>query len=426
MTVNEFNAKISLPAYCDGLGIKGYDYVKVPRFGWFAFTKDYSEVLSLCDMIGKRDFTKDVTYIIKEKKEYHEFSIMYTERGVIKLTNDFKNLIQVDKFYKACVGAFYEQQVNYQSSPVIMDEELKRQGMPLFHKAGLGVITKEIFDEYSSIFNLGNKYLNKVIIPSFHTPKHFCSLEAIDIDDTKKTQRIYYNLEKGWYGRVNTDIIQSVNNLKFVEGATWDKKLDLWSSKVIDIDIAVDPGLCLKIWVEANNTMFRDSPLRVIEQAGKAGMLKYHLKDLSYAQVKLLERRFGNDLLSIWKQQTTEEIQIGNLKFITKDGQYYIQQGERIDELTNFTVKVLKIVKKGDTFFRHGYITYNENDYPFEFDNKYFLSVKGFMKNIHNFFFQQGIGMPIFYTAYQSYILEVVNKSCRDIPIESNLTRLPS
>ena len=32
----DFNSRINLQAYCDSEGIKGHDFVRLPRFGWFA------------------------------------------------------------------------------------------------------------------------------------------------------------------------------------------------------------------------------------------------------------------------------------------------------------------------------------------------------------------------------------------------------
>ena len=423
MTINDFNSRINLPLYCSDLGVKGYEFLKIPRFGWYAYNKDYSEVFDIFDFISWKDAPKAITHLIKEKKQYQDFTITYTERGVTNTVNDFKNRILMKSFYNDCVSAFHERNISLQGRKVVAFDEMQTLGYTNFHRSGIGAIDTNVMAEHIKHVPLIRTFQNKLLIPSFCTPKHICSLEIVDFDDLKKCHSFYTAVEKGWYGQVNKNIVGSLDRLKWVEGATWDKKLDFWLSSPVDLDLSLNPNQCLKIWIEAQNASFRKSPLDVIEQNGKEEQLKHYLKDLNYTQVKQLEKRFGHDLLGLWRNQTHEEINIGKMKFLKKDSRYYVQRGEIMEEFTNFTVTVTKIIKKGNNFFRVGYITYEEREYPFEFNNDYFLTPTGFMKNLCRFFFNHGIGIPVVYSALQAFLIDIINRSGgNDVVIERQET----
>jgi len=392
--------------------MKGLRYIKLPKFGWFAFDETLSSIRALYDLGDQDSIVAFFQYLIKEKKQYHEVGITYSEMSIIRLSNDYYIYKGMQAFHNSCIEELHNGQLFHDGKYINLAKFLKDEGKEAFLNTGLGLITDKTIK--ASTANLPITIKNKLIIPTYCTPQHPCSFEAFTMAQLHKRDTVYINSEKGWYGKLDNTILSDFNKLQYNDGCTWDYKADYWMSKPVDIDTSMDVTQCIKIWTEAKRTIFTNSPLDIIEINKKVPSLKHNLKNLNYNQIKELEKRFGADLLSYWQNQQFEEISIGQLKFIQKDKQYYVERNGVVEEFTNFTMDIHKVVKKDDRYVRIGCISFYDHYIPFEFDNRVFLSCKAFLKRLNEFFFENNIGIPIILNSYQGMIIDVINRFNRN------------
>lgn len=420
MTINDINSKVNLPAYCEIKGLTGYQFKKVPKFGWFAYTKNYDEVKSLFDFIPRNELLDELTYIIKEKKNIHDFRMLYSETYMGAILKDYGRYILINKLHKEAEALYNETKALVNGVSVNLRDELVAAGQGKFLQVRPGLLNKTLIDS-SQFRSLGipTRGINRTLIPTYCSPKHICSLEYCKHGDIVNRTTLYLNEEAGWVGTsLEGTVCGDARTLQWKDGFVWEKKADIWTNKVVDIDAKMSVADCLRIWREAQNTMFRTSPLDVIEVNKKEGEIKQHIRELSQGQIAQLEKRFGIEFLNIWKNLNFQEVYLGRVKFIQKDSHYYMQVGEAVDEFTNFTVTIERIIKRGSAYYRAGYISYEDNIVPFELENHHFLSSKGLVRKLCEVFFDHGIGIPVVYNAYQSFLIDVVNRFNRNVKIE--------
>lgn len=421
MTVNDINSKINLPAYCADNGITGFEFKKLPTFGWFAYTKNYDQVNTLFDFIGANKILAELTYLIKEKKNLHEFRLVYSETCMSLVVRDFLRLCEIKDMHSMAMEAYRLPKASIRGNPINLYEELHKQGQAQFLQTQPGLLTPDIINNKRfTIVNVPRQMSNKTIIPTYCAPGKLCSLEVFDHDNALKRQTLFLNGEKGWIGKDLKGIVtDDIRSLQWKEGIVWESKADHWINNVMEIDGKTTVPNCLTIWREAKNTKFKSSPLDIIEIHRREGEIPQYLRELSQGQVAILEKRFSKDFLKIWKNQNIETINIGHLEFTQKDNHYYISSKNHTDEFANFTVHIEKIIKRGGLFFRIGHINYENHVVPFELEHSHFLSSKGLAKKIGEIMFEQGVGIPIIYNAYQSYLIDVINRFNRGVLIET-------
>lgn len=425
MNVNNFNCKLNLPSFFDTLGKTGYQFLKLPNFGWYAFNSDLSDIRNCFDNIfedirNETEVTSFISDLIKNKKHLFDFHVTWSDTLVTKLFNHIQLLSRLKQFYNAAQAELYEGQAYLNGKYLNLSKQLKAQGMEAFLDAGIGLVTDRVISSLSRYIAFPPGIKNKIIVPSFCTPKHIASYDIVGIKDTVDSRAsLYINGERGWYGNLNNPlIVSSIQKLVTVKGVTWDYKLDYWINKQLELDPSLTVTDCINIWTQARRAQFNASPLDIIQQSGEVEKIKYHLKELSLNQLRELEQKFQVKLFDSWRAQKSEEVDIGNLRFVKKDNQYWIITSRgRMEEFTNFTVEIQSILKKNNAFYRKGVIAYGKQEIPFEFENRVFLQPKMFVKTINTFFLERGIGLPIILTSYLGYLLDVINRMNREVPI---------
>lgn len=426
MNINEFNSKINLPYLFEAAGKRDYSFVKLPTFGWFAYNKDFSDIRNLFDnMIENTDSDSEIfsfcSDLVKEKKQYFDFHINYSELGFKKLANHFKLIYKMKEFMAACRTELIEGQAFVDGKYTNLSKQYIANGMEAILDTGIGLCTERVLNAYSKFVKLPYALKNKIIIPSFATPKHICSYEYCAIKNivTRKND-LFTNVEKGFYGNVNNPkIYGSFSKLTTNRGFTWDKKANPWINKPIAIATDLTIHDYLKIWIEGKDKTFVNSPLDIIEATNNTHLIKFNLKDLNLAQVDTLQQRFSLNLVEHWQQQTIETINLGCLKFVKRDGCYWIEYANgKIDEYTNFTIDLTRIVKKGEEIYREGFVNFGNTQLAIRWEDAIFQSPKKLVKKIHELFMSSGLGLPLVMSNYVNFIPDIVNRFNRNVKIE--------
>lgn len=426
MTVNEFNCKVNLPYVYELCGKVGYQFVKLPHFGWYAYNKDYSEVRQFFDgqfanVSDRKAVSAVLTDLLKNKKHYFDHHVYYTDMAVNQLYADIFLMHKMHEIYRYSQGEILNQPALIDKQPVQLVDKLSESGMPFAIEAGIGLCTPRLvkFAEQNKI-PMSSRHHYKLIVPTFSTPKHISSLEYCTIANLQTDRTVFWqNFERGWYGNIQNNIlVPNFAGVTTTKAITWDHKLNYWMTSPLILHHSLNTAECLRIWTQAKLVKFDKSPLRAIAQSQDPDQLRNYLKDLSIAQVEELEKYFGIQLLESWKNQKQEECSIGDLTFVRKDNQYWvIRRNGEYEEFTNFTMTITRIYKQESEYFREGFITYGNQDYAFVFPNSNFTSAKVFTTIIHDFFMKSGIGVPIISVRYKHYLLDIIARFNRSIPV---------
>ena len=411
MTSSDLCSRINLQAFCDANKLTGFSFVKMPRFGWFAINQVDGTIQTLIDFIPKQELVAFCTDLIVEKQQYHDGRIYYNEQGIIRLANDIRILLTYKKFHMDCMTEFMEGQHYVGGYAGNLNQTFERNGMAAFKNTGVGLVTGPVLQTYKKLLYLDDSLKNKLVIPTWCTPQHFCSFEYCAVDAPTNRHTFFIHGEKGWYGKPVDTVYGNFSNLLTHDGCTWDKKVDYWVEKPLALDDSLAVNQCLQIWTEARNAKFKRSPLDVIEANGGVAKLKFNVSNLTLNQITELQKKFDIQLKELWEAQKQSQVEMGRLTFIAKNMRYYVQTSAgTIQEFTNFLMEVNRIYKKEDKFYRQGIIYYEGKEVEFEFPNDDFLSVKNLTRALNNFFLTHGIGVPIVSTTYRSFLLDVINK----------------
>jgi len=413
MTSSDFNSRINLQAFCDNNGVKDQTFIKMPRFGWFAVSATDGQIRTLIDFLPLDDIVPFCTDLILEKPQYHEGKIFYNEIAVARLCNDIRIQLTLRRMHQDLMTEFNEGEVRTDGKTGSLAKMFKENGMEAFAATGVGYMSDSIFNTYYTPLTLPRHVRGKLILPTWCSPSHFCSLESAKVSAPLQRHTFFINGEKGWYGKPEKMIYGNLSNLLTHHGCTWDRKLDYWVNKPIGLHDKLQVNQCLQIWTQAQNIRFKQHPLDIIEGAKEQGKLKNNLGGLNYVQLSELEKRFGMKLEGSWQAQKQAYVTIGHIKFVAKDMRYYVEGHDgQLQEFTNFSMEIncIKRNKTNQQFYRTGVIYHEGKQEPFELLNEHFLTVSAFVRAINNFFLSRGIGIPIISSSYRGYLLEVINR----------------
>ena len=420
MTLNDINSKVNLPSVVRG-ELNGYQFIKIPVFGWFAFNSNRSEILALYDKATPEPDTSIYKKFSLNEPEHQEFKFTYSEHVDNRFRNNFNDYMNWKRFWnlsriEANRGGKYFIDGKYHPLVDLINEK----GYPHMLKAGIGLINDTVLSD-SSVreLNLPSKLHNKLLIPSFCTPKHACSLEVASLDSMNVKKCIWTNGERGWYGNLGGMVVNNFEETLTLGGFTWDKKCDYWLDWVVDVSEKLNIQECLRIWAEAKNARFNKSPLdRILESDGKEHIVDY-IATLSYSQINELEAKFEIPLLNTWKNLQYKEVTLNGFRVVKKNDVYLIGKNNAAnEEFTNFTMDISKFIKRGESFFRLGHFNYKDSSIPFEFPESTFSSSKRLFDAIHAFFLKSGMPIPVITSNYKFILLDVVNRFSPDIPLE--------
>ncbi len=406
---------------CRRLGINDFQFIKVPKFGWFAYNQNRSHIVHLFQLFSDAEVLKLFRRFTTEDIVYQDFTMLYSEASEAKLYRDYTQMrLWASVFKDACAEAV-SGHLSYTGNSVKLHKFLKDNGMSALTKTPIGLLTPKVMTKYKNIkWEETDKY--KLVVPTYCTPMHACSYELFNVKELSLKRPLFTNGEKGWYGTVDGMICSDFQEMALFGGCTWDKKLDLWTQRPVDLSPDLGARDRLKIWAGAINTQFAESPLRGIVAQGLQDEVKLHCRELTAKQIKHAEQELGVHLFDHWVGLQEREIQIGDLKFTEQSDKYFVHRRGRtgVAEMTNFTVTIDKLVKSNHQFFRQGTINYQGTSTPFIFDEMIFGSYRALEKGIRAFFVNHGLGIPIILNSHRKYLMDIVDRFNQHAPVETS------
>lgn len=385
-------------------------FTKLPIFGWVAY-KD-SNIYSIFDFFSTDDRSKLYKIFTTDKTQYQTFKFSYSEMIESKLNANYEYLLSWKEAYKLSIEEFHTSKIRYENQYVKGSTLLDELGLNNLSSIGLGLITRKLTEKFSFL-NWTTDCLNKFLLPSFYTPVNVCSLEALDLN--LKSQELFKNEERGWYGSVNKAIVKDLKELSFKNGNTWDYKCDYWQDRIIDLSENLDNETLIRVWTESKKTKFKEHPAKKLNP----DTIKDNAHKLSYSQVKEIEELFNIELFDYWQQLKEQEIEFGGSLFRSTSDGYFIIKQNKTNQLTNFTMTITSITKEDSNFFRIGFIYYKNQEIPFKLNQNIFNSYHTFNKSITEFFLNAGLGIPLLSGDFSRSILEVINKFNENTKIET-------
>jgi hypothetical protein len=422
MTVYEFNSKINLPSFCLASGIKGLQFKKIPKFGWFGFNEDKSVIVNIFQIFPEKSVMDIYRILTLDKPQYQESRMVYSELTDCKIKSSWFATFSYHQLLQAAINEAKEGKMYVDGIKVKVSNFLDEEGLPQLLANNVGVINSRIYDlkEFKHLgLNEGSK--DKLLLPSYATPLHPCSFELVDPRDIQKRTELFTNREKGWYGQLGNCIVSDISELGFMQGNTWNQKCDFWNDKIINLSPRLNEEQCLRIWTEAHHTTFTKSPLDIILENKAEKNLHYYIKNLTAIQIKELEEKTNTQLIDVWKKQQEEEAQIGNLRFIRRNNRYYVERYNTVEqEYTNFAIKITKIKQRNGFYYQTGFVYYNDQEVPFEIEDKAFRSPNGFMNALRKFFLESSLGVPNVLPTYKHYLANVICKFNPEIEVDNS------
>ena len=423
MLLNSFNSKINLPSVVSKLGINTseYDFVKVPLFGWYAKSKNSDFVGNIFDFFHVNDWKKLYGTACRDFSDCFDFKLPYSEYAERALYRDQTKIMQYQSVWLMSVQEAQTARARMGDKVVYFREMLEELGMPALIANKFGYMTEKVMKLFPKM-ELDNKYRYKktVLIPSFCSPKHICSLEVAKLHDLQQRELLFMNGEYGWYGASGSEVVRDLNELKIKLGNTWNYKNDYWNKKPVGLSEMLGTEQLIKIWSEASYSKFDQNLLELI--IGKQGddELKNHVSMLNYQQVRELERNSGQALIDYWMKGREEQFTVQGRTYIKRDKAYYLLKKGEEEQLTNFTLDVLEIRKKeDDEFVWCGMVYYENHAVPFELEDKYLLSCHLFTKGLRKMFLNLGLGIPFINEKYVRQLMTMIQLTCYNVKIQA-------
>jgi len=418
MTVNSFNNKVNLYKFCQKRGVKVFDVVKLPNFGWFCINSDRSLIRGIADFAESEEEMIDIIrYICLDNKELLDFPINYSSVMESKIVKDFSYHRMWKSFWHEANQAFETRRMRLGANKeAALKPFLKTQmGWIGVDDLKMGAVNTSILQKYSRL-GLPPSVSGKLIIPSFYTPQHISSLHTI-IPQTTEMHTIYKNGERGWFGDLKGKLVGNVDNIAKFGGFTWEAKVDHWlpfNDKPTELHYTVSPEEAVKIWREAKSSEFdmlltdrvdevADESIEGVRQVTTKFQLS-EVKELSDALPRL-------GILEYWRKAQTDEILLGGKLRVVREAEGYAifnAEGEK-EIVTNFTVDILRLTLKGKKHFREGHINVNGASFPFEFPEDCFDSSKRLYSAIKAHFLRCGIGIPMILPRGRGILLDAIN-----------------
>lgn len=420
MNCNSFNSKVNLPKFCAKMGYTDYQFKKLPTFGWFAYNKDKSFVGNIFDLVSQKDKEYLYSLISKNKPEYLDFDLAYSDMTESKLKY---NLLEIQLWTAAYAYSKKEMdhyKISYKGKRYLLKDVMIENGFGGIAVNNVGVITNAVIEKFKMLPWPKGHITGRLLVPTFCTPNHICSLEYCSWDEPVNMLPLFMNDEKGWYGNINHKyVVADIKELWTTPGFTWDYKADFWTpDSVVTLSEHLNVNGTIKIWTTAENTAFDRSPLEHIVDSNNLEELKHHIGQLSLKQIQEAEKITGEKLISYWQKARESQVQIGSRTFTRRDNRYWVYKKGRLEEVTNFAIEVHKIYKNGDKFYRRGNILYADQIVPFEMDEKFFTTNHLFHRGIKEKFLSAGIGVPIVHPDFFGKALLLIDSFNAGVEVE--------
>jgi hypothetical protein len=423
MNINQFNSKVNLPKFCAKLGYDDYQFIKIPTFGWFAYNHDKSFIGNIFDIVSQKDREYLYALISKDKPEYLDFDLSYSSIVETSIKYDIYATQLWTAVYAYAKKELETYRINYKGKRVRLKEVLLENGFGALLTNNVGIITTTLMEKFNMLPWPKRELRGKILIPSFFTPMHIASLEYCSWDEPTDIQPLWLNDEKGWYGNIeHRTVVSSLRELWVASGNTWDYKVDYWYPKnIVTLSDSINVGDAIRIWTEANNTTFNQSPLAKIIENGKVDELKHHIGNLTYQQLQEVETLTGEALVETWKKAREHQVHIGSYVFTRRDNCYWVFKKGKLEQVTNFAIDINKIIKqKNGKFSRHGTLFFGNTGIPFEMDERYFTTNYMFQRGIKDKFLTSGLGVPIIHPDFFNKALLIIDSFNQGVELDTS------
>lgn len=424
MLLNSINSKINLPGVVSKLGANtsDYEFVRVPSFGWYARSKEGDFVGNVFDFFPIGDWRKLYRVLCRDFSDCFDFKLPYSEFAEKSL---FKNQTKIMQYQSAWLMSMQEAntaRARFHDKVIYFKAMLEELGMPELINNKFGYLTERVVKQFPMLeLDVKYRYKKTLLIPTFCSPKHICSLEVAKLGDIQERETLFLNGEYGWYGRAGVEIVRDLNELKIKAGNTWNSKNDYWNSSPVKISEMIDTAQLIKMWSETEHSVFASDLATLM--LGKQGNedLRNHVTMLDHSQVQQLEKRTGQALMSFWMRSREEQFEVQGRTYVKRDKSYYLVKRGEDEQLTNFVLDINQIRKKNeDEFIWCGMIYFNEYAVPFELEDKYFTSCFLFARGMRKLFLTLGLGIPFINEKYVRQLLTMIQLTCHDVKIVSS------
>jgi hypothetical protein len=421
MLLNSFNSKVNLPSVVSKLGINTseYDFIRVPIFGWYAKHKTNDFVGNIFDFFPIQDWKKLYGTICRDFSDCFDFKLPYNEYAEKTLYKDQTRIMQYQSAWLLGVQEANSARARHGDKVIYFRTLLEELGMPMLLNNRIGYLTDKVVKAFPAL-DLKTKYDYKktILIPTFCSPKHICSLEVARLYDVQQKETIFLNSEYGWYGRAGTEIVRDFNELKIKEGNTWNYKNDCWNISPVRLSAMLGTEQLIKIWSETRHSKFTENITELLLGRQGSDDLKNHVTMLSYEQVQELEKNTSQELMPYWMKSREQQFYVQGKTYVKRDRAYYLIKKNEEEQLTNFTLEIKQIRKKTeDVFVWSGMVYFGEHSVPFEMEDKFFTSCHLFTKGIRKMFLQLGIGIPFINEKYVRQLMTMIQLTCHDVQI---------
>ena len=420
MNLNSFNTKVNLPKFCAKLGYTDYQFKRIPTFGWYAYNRDKTFIGNIFDLVSQKDREYLYALISKEKPEYLDFDLAYSDMLETKIKY---NLLETQLWTAAYTMAKKELETHkfqLRGKRLFLKDVLKEQGFLGVIPNGIGVITNTLIEKFSMLPWPRRDLHGRLLVPTFSTPMHIASLEYCPWDRPTDMTMLFCNDEKGWYGDLSHGkILGSIKELWTTPGNTWDYKADYWyPDTAVEISEFVSTDDIVRIWRETEQTTFAKSPLSYIVDSGNIEALKSSIGQLTPKQLQEAEEITGESLTTQWRKAREYQVQIGTRVFSKRENCYWVYKKGKLEQVTNFAIDIDRIYKKGDKFYRTGNILFGNQITPFLMDERHFTTNYMFHRGIKEKFLTAGLGVPIIHPDFFNKALLIVDSFNSGLPID--------
>ena len=425
MLLNTFNSKINLPSVVSKLGhnTSEFDFIRLPLFGWYARAKNTDFIGNIFDFFPVEDWAKLYGTICRDFSDCFDFSLPYSEYAEKKLYQNQKKIMEFQSLWLMSRLEAKTARARHFDKVLQFKDMLDAIGMPNLLSNEVGYMTEKVYKTFPRL-ELEGKYKHKktILIPTFCTPKHICSLEAARLQDIHTREGLFLNGEYGWYGKQGHEILRDINELKIKTGNTWNYKNDYWNNTKINLSDMLGTEQLIKIWSETSQTVYTQNIMDIM--VGKQGSddLRNHVAILDHTQVQELEKNSGQSLLPFWMKTREQQFTVQGKTYVKRDKAYYLIKRNEEEQLTNFTLDISEIKKRVDKdgaeqFIWCGLIYFKDAVVPFEMEDRDFMSCHMFTKGVRNKFMSLGIGIPFINEKYVRQLLTMIQLTCHDVQI---------
>jgi hypothetical protein len=421
MLLNSFNSKINLPSVVSRLGASTSDFkfVRVPLFGWYAKSNTNDFVGNIFDFFPIKDWRKLYSVICRDFTDCFDFNLPYSEYAEKTLFRDQTKIMQYQSAWLMSVQEAQSARARDKERVLYFREILEEMGMPYLLTNKMGYLNDRVLKSFPMLeLDAKYKYKKTLLIPSFCSPKHICSLEVARITNMHERETIFINGEFGWYGKAGVEIVRDMNELKIKPGNTWNYKNDYWNSRQVQLSEMLGTEQLIKIWSEAPHSNFAQDITDLM--LGKQGSqdLKNYVPTLNYSQVQQLEKRSGQSLVDGWMKSREQQFTVQGKTYVKREKAYFLIKKNEEEQLTNFTLDIKEIRKKSEEeFIWCGMVYFEEHAVPFEMEDKYFMSCHLFTKGIRKMFLTLGLGIPFINERYLRQLITMIQLTCHNVKI---------